>query len=93
MVFEPSMSKPTKPEDNVFIESFFKTLKKEEVYFKKYNNVSDVLKSLPRFIEEVYNKKRLHSSLGYKSPEEFEAMILKFNPTNRPVQKIWEKAV
>ena len=91
--FEPSMSRPATPEDNAFIESFFKTLKKEEVYFKKYNNVNDVLKSLPRFIEEVYNKKRLHSSLGYKSPEEFEAMILKFKPANRPVQKIWEKAV
>lgn len=91
--FEPSMSRPATPEDNAFIESFFKTLKKEEVYFKKYNNLNDVLKSLPKFIEEVYNKKRLHSSLGYKSPEEFEAMILKFKPANRPVQKIWEKAV
>ena len=76
----------------IFILSFLFT-DIEEVYFKKYNNVSDVLKSLPKFIEEVYNKKRLHSSLGYKSPQEFEAMVLKFNPANRPVQKKWEKAV
>lgn len=91
--FEPSMSRPATPEDNAFIESFFKTLKKEEVYFKNYNTLDDVLKSLPRFIEEVYNKKRLHSSLGYKSPEEFEAMILKIKPADRPVQKIWGRVV
>lgn len=91
--FIPSMSRPATPEDNAFIESFFKTLKKEEVYFRNYNNLSDVLKSLPKFIEEVYNKKRLHSSLGYKSPEEFEAMILKIKPAKRSVQKIWGKAV
>jgi putative transposase len=91
--FVPSMSRPATPEDNAFIESFFKTLKKEEVYFKNYNSLNDVIKSLPKFIEEVYNKKRLHSSLGYKSPEEFEAMILKVKPANRPVQKIWGKTV
>lgn len=51
--FEPSMSRPATPEDNAFIESFFKTLKKEEVYFKNYNTLNDVLKSFPRFIEEV----------------------------------------
>ena len=91
--FKPSMSRPATPEDNAFIESFFKTLKKEEIYFKNYQNLNDVLKSLPKFIEEVYNKKRLHSSLGYKSPEEFEGMILKIKPANRPVQKIWGRAV
>jgi putative transposase len=91
--FVPSMSRPATPQDNAFIESFFKTLKKEEVYFKKYKSLSDVLKSLPKFIEEVYNKKRLHSSLGYKSPEEFEAIVLKIKPADRPVQKVWGKAV
>ncbi len=49
--FEPSMSRPATPEDNAFIESFFKTLKKEEVYFKNYSTLSDVLKSLPKFIK------------------------------------------
>ncbi len=91
--FIPSMSRPATPEDNGFIESFFKTLKKEEVYFKNYKTLSDVVNNLPRFIEEVYNKKRMHSSLNYKSPEEFEAMILKIKPVNRPVQKIWGRAV
>jgi putative transposase len=91
--FVPSMSRPATPQDNAFIESFFKTLKKEEVYFKKYKSLSDVIKSLPKFMEEVYNKKRLHSSLGYKSPEEFEAMILKFKPADRPVQKVWGRVV
>ena len=91
--FVPSMSRPATPQDNAFIESFFKTLKKEEVYFKKYKTLSDVIKSLPKFIEEVYKKKRLHSSLGYKSPEEFEAIVLKIKPADRPVQKVWGKAV
>jgi transposase InsO family protein len=74
--FEISMSRPGVPEENAFIESFFKTLKKEEVYVKKYQTVKDVLNSIPNFIDEVYNKKRLHSSLGYLSPEEYECKIL-----------------
>ncbi len=87
--FEISMSKLGTPEDNAFIESFFKTLKKEEVYVKDYETMTDVIKHLPKFIDEIYNKRRLHSSLGYKSPEEFEMEILKIKPANRPVQKIW----
>lgn len=87
--FEISMSKLGTPEDNAFIESFFKTLKKEEVYVKDYETMTDVIKHLPKFIDEIYNKRRLHSSLGYKSPEEFEMEILKIKPANRPTQKIW----
>ncbi len=48
--FKPVMSRPATPEDNPFIESLFKTLKKEEVYFKNYKTLSDVLSNLPRFI-------------------------------------------
>lgn len=57
---------------NAKIESFFRTLKVEEVYMFEYETYNDVLERIPYFIEEVYNKKRLHSSLGYMPPEEFE---------------------
>jgi transposase InsO family protein len=67
-----SMSDKANPYDNAKMESFFRTLKVEEVYMGEYNTYKDVLFSIPYFIEEVYNKKRLHSSLGYMPPEEFE---------------------
>jgi putative transposase len=57
---------------NAMIESFFRTLKVEEIYMFEYENYKDVLERIPYFIEEVYNRKRLHSSLGYMPPEEFE---------------------
>jgi putative transposase len=91
--FEISMSAVGTPKENAFIETFFKTLKYEEIYFKNYQNIRDVIKHLPRFIEEVYNKKRLHSSLGYQSPEEFERNTMKLETASRPTQKIWGKAV
>ena len=73
-----SMSSKASPYDNSIIESFFRTLKVEEVYMFSYETYRDVIKRIPYFIEEVYNKKRLHSSLGYMSPEEFESKI-KYN--------------
>ncbi len=57
---------------NAKMESFFRTLKVEEVYMFEYETYGEVLKRIPYFIEEVYNRKRLHSSLGYMPPEEFE---------------------
>jgi putative transposase len=90
--FRISMSKVGTPEDNAFIEAFFKTLKREEVYFKKYETMKQVIEHLPRFIEEVYNRKRLHSSLGYRSPEEYEVHVRGLKPAQRPVMKIWGKA-
>ena len=87
--FQISMSRLATPEDNAYIESFFKTLKREEIYFKDYQVLDDVKDNLPRFIDEVYNTKRLHSSLGYKTPAEFESEVLKLKPANRPVQKLW----
>jgi len=91
--FKISMSRLATPEDNAYIESFFKTLKKEEIYFKEYKTMRDVIINLPKFIDEVYNKKRLHSSLGYKTPSEFENEVLNINPADRPVLKLWGKAV
>ena len=69
---EISMSDKANPYDNAKIESFFKTLKVEEVYMFEYETFTDVASRITYFIEEVYNKKRLHSSLGYMPPEEFE---------------------
>lgn len=67
-----SMSGKANPYENAKIESFFRTLKVEEVYMFEYETYAEVLERIPYFIEEVYNKKRLHSSLGYMPPEEFE---------------------
>lgn len=69
----PSMSRRGNPYDNAATESFMKTLKYEAVYLEDYQTFDDVLASVPRFVEEVYNRKRLHSSLGYQSPDEFES--------------------
>ncbi len=67
-----SMSRKANPYDNAFAESFIKTLKYEEVYRQDYRDLRDVMKSLPRFIEQIYNRKRLHSALGFVPPAEFE---------------------
>jgi len=72
-----SMSASGNPYDNAFAESFNKTLKVEEVYINEYETFEDALKNIKHFIEIVYNKKRLHSSIGYVPPEEFEKEVLK----------------
>jgi len=70
----PSMSAKGYCYDNAFMESFFATLKTEEVYLTEYETYEDVLAAVPQFIDDVYNSKRMHSSLGYRSPEEYEKL-------------------
>lgn len=67
-----SMSAVGNPYDNAKAESFFKTLKREEVYLQQYDTFQEAEDNLRQFIEDVYNTKRLHSSLGYLPPTEFE---------------------
>lgn len=73
--FHVSCSRKGNPYDNAWTESFMKTLKYEEIYMGNYETYLDVVENLPHFIEEIYNKKRLHSSLGYVPPEEFEELL------------------
>jgi putative transposase len=68
----PSMSRPANPYDNARCESFMRTLKREEIHANEYQDLEDLRSHLHEFIEQYYNRKRLHSALGYRSPEEFE---------------------
>ena len=74
------MSEKASPYENATIESFLRTLKVEEVYLWEYETYKDVIERIPYFIEDVYNnRKRLHSSLGYMPPEEFEHIFIEKN--------------
>ena len=68
-----SMSRKANPYDNAFAESFIKTLKAEEVYCNEYETLEQAQADIGHFLEFIYNGKRLHSALGYRPPEEFEA--------------------
>src|SRR4029077_13982634 len=68
----PSMSRPANPDDNASCESFIKTLKREEIYANRYEDLGHMRVNIEEFIEQYYNRLRLHSALGYRSPEEFE---------------------
>lgn len=70
-----SMARKGNPYDNAFAESFIKTLKVEEVYLNEYETFEDALRNIRHFIEKVYNEKRLHSALDYRSPDQFELEV------------------
>ena len=67
-----SMSRPARPWENGKCESFIKTLKREEIDARRYASFAELRQHVEEFIEQIYNKVRLHSALGYHSPEEFE---------------------
>ena len=69
-----SMSAAGRPTENAFVERFIRTLKDEEVYLSDYEDFADAQDRIGKFLDDVYNTKRIHSSLGYKTPSEFEAM-------------------
>jgi transposase InsO family protein len=68
----PSMSRPANPYDNAVCESFMKTLKQEEIYCRQYRDFPELAGHVEEFMETYYNRQRLHSALGYRTPEEFE---------------------
>ena len=72
---EISMSRTGNPYDNAKAERFMRTLKYEEIYMNDYETLAEVRASIEHFIEAVYNRKRLHSAIGYRPPAEFEASL------------------
>lgn len=70
-----SMSRRGRPQDNAQAESFMKTIKYEEVYLVEYDDMADARARIGHFVEHVYNRKRLHSALGYRPPAEFEQQL------------------
>jgi putative transposase len=73
---EISMSRKGNPWDNAACESFMKSLKYEEVLRSEYRNLGEARRSIVRFLEQVYNERRLHSALDYRPPVEFEQALL-----------------
>jgi transposase InsO family protein len=87
------MARTGNPYENAMMESFFKTLKNEEVYLWEYETYQDVVTRLPYFLEEVYNQKRLHSGIGYRSPDDFEQFVVNQENNGLPRQVVLTSSV
>ncbi len=88
----PSMSRPANPYDNASCESFLKTLKREEIYANRYRDLGHLHRNIEVFIEQYYNRARLHSALGYRPPEEFEHTVAPVNPPGAASMQFFEPA-
>jgi putative transposase len=80
----PSMSRPGNPYDNAKCERFMKTLKQEEIRCHEYRDIEDLRTNIEAFIDRYYNARRLHSALGYLSPDEFEKRAAESTTTKIP---------
>jgi putative transposase len=85
----PSMSRPGHPHDNASCEGFLKTLKREEICANDYRDMEHLAEGIEEFIERYYNRCRLHSALGYLSPEEFEKRSESGSGDNRQMRIVW----
>jgi putative transposase len=72
-----SMAAVGKPEENGFAERLMRTIREEEIDLTEYRDFADAYGQLGRFLDEVYNRKRIHSALGYLTPREFEQQWLR----------------
>jgi transposase InsO family protein len=72
-----SMSRPARPWENAYCESFMRTLKAEEISHPHCSTLEELEQSIGEYVDEFYNRHRLHSALGYRSPEEFEQALIK----------------
>lgn len=70
-----SMSAAGRPTENAFVERVIRTLKDEEVSLNEYTDFADAQQRIGQFLDDVYNTKRVHSSLGYRTPAEYEAVM------------------
>jgi len=89
----PSMSRPANPYDNASCESFLKTLKREEIYANTYRDLDHLRRNIAAFIEQYYNRDRLHSALGYHSPEEFEQAARSATPATGATMRFFRPRV